>query len=78
LKSGREGVAFTLHGRAIPRMFPSFKIKDWRSAAPEALALGGKKLAAGKDFNASVREGVLLLQIFRIIKDHVSVSIPGP
>jgi len=78
LKSAREGVAFTLHGRAIPRMFPAFKIKDWRGAAPEALALGGKKLTAGKDFNASVREGVLLLQIFRIIKDHVSVSIPGP
>jgi hypothetical protein len=41
------------------------------------LALGGEKLAAGKDFNASVREGVLLLQILRIIKDGVSVSIPA-
>src|SRR5262245_3821184 len=78
LKSAREGVAFTLHGKAIPRMFPVFKIKDWQSAAPQVLALGGEKLAAGKDFNASVREGVLLLQISRMIKDDVSVSIPGP
>ena len=53
-------------------------IKDWLGAAPDALPLGGEKLAAGKSFNASVRGGVLLLQVFRIIKDDVSVAIPGP
>jgi hypothetical protein len=58
--------------------YAGFKIKDWPDTAPETLTLGGEKLAAGKDFNASVRGGVLLLQIFRGIKDGVSVAIPGP
>lgn len=78
LKSGRDSVAFALHGTAVARMFPAFKIKDWPDAPPETLTLGGEKLAAGRDFNASVRGGVLLLQIFRVIKDDVSVAIPGP
>jgi hypothetical protein len=78
LKSAREGVACTVHGSAIPRMFPAFKIKDWPGVAPETLSLGGEKLAAGKDFNASVRESVLLLQVFRAIKDNVGVTIFAP
>jgi hypothetical protein len=78
LKSARDAAAFALHGKEVARMFPAFKIKDWSGAAPETLTLGGEKLAAGKDFNASVRGGVLLLQILRVIKDDVSVAIPGP
>ncbi len=78
LKSARDGLAFALHGRAVPRMFPAFKIKDWPGAAPETLTLGGEKLAAGKDFNASVRGGLLLLQVFRVIKDDVNVAILDP
>jgi hypothetical protein len=78
LKSASDGVAFGLHGREVARMFPAFKIKDWRGVAPETLAIEREKLAAGKDFIASVRGGVLLLQIPHVIKDDVSVSIPGP
>jgi hypothetical protein len=78
LKSARDGLAFALHGKAVPRMFPCFKIKDWPGAAPESLTLGGEKLEPGKDFNASVRGSVLLLQMFRVIKDDVNVAIPGP
>ena len=78
LNSAPDGVAFGLHGRTAPRIFPAFKIKNWPGAASETLALGADKLMAGKDFNASVRGGVLLLQILRVIKDDVSVSIPGP
>ncbi len=77
-KSARDGLAFALHGSAVRRLFPAFKVKDWPHAAPQTLTLGGEKLAAGKDFNASVRGGVLLLQIFRVIKDDVSVAISGP
>jgi hypothetical protein len=76
LKSARDGLVFTLHGKALSRMSPCFKIKDWQRAAPESLTLGGEKLAPGKDFNASVRGGVLLLQIFRVIKDDICVAIP--
>jgi hypothetical protein len=78
LKSARDGLAFVLHGRAVERLFPAFKVKDWPHAAPETLTLGGEKLAAGKDFNASLRGGVLLLQIFRVIKNDVSVAFSGP
>src|SRR4030095_4524411 len=59
LKSATDGAAFTLHGKTIPRTFPAFKIKTWGGEVPGVLALGGEKLTAGKDFNASVLEGVL-------------------
>jgi hypothetical protein len=77
LKSAPDGLAFAMHGRALARMFPAFKIKDWPGAAPATITLGGEKLAAGKDFNASVAGRVLLLQIHRIIKDDVGVAIRG-
>jgi hypothetical protein len=78
LKSAHDGVVFEVHGGAVSRMFPAFKIKNWTGNAPETLALGTEKLTAGKDFVSSVRGGVLLLQIVRIIKEDVRVSILGP
>ena len=78
LKSTPDGLVFSMHGEALARMFPAFKIKDWPGAVPETLTLGEGKLAARKDFNASVKSGVLLLQVFRIIKNDVSVVLPKP
>lgn len=33
--------------------------------------------AAGKDFNASLRDAMLLLQILRVVKEDASIAIPG-
>jgi len=75
LKSGRDGVAFKLQGKATPRMSPVFKVKDWQGDTPKAITLSGKPLAVGKDFNASVKDGVLLLQLLEDIKGDVEIVI---
>lgn len=75
LKSGAGGVAFRLQGKATPRMSPVFKVKDWQGDTPKAITLGGKPLVAGKDFNASVKDGVLLLQLLEDIKEDVEIVI---
>ena len=79
LKSAPDGLAFALNGKVVPRLFPAFKVKDWSGAAPETLSLGEQKLAVGKDFNGSIKGGLLLIQIFRVIKDDVRIAmrIPG-
>jgi hypothetical protein len=78
LRSSGDGVAFTLHGASVPRHFPAFKVKGWTGAPPEAIALGGAKLAAGEGFTASAREGILLFQLQRVVRADVEVSILKP
>lgn len=59
-------------------MEPVFKVKGWRAAAPASVMLGSEKLAAGTDFNASVQEGVLLLQILRRVSSDVQSLVRNP
>jgi hypothetical protein len=74
--TGRHGVVFTLHGSKTARMQPAFKIKGWVGAAPDSIALGGKQLAAAKEFNAAVVKDALLLQILEPIRQDATISIP--
>jgi hypothetical protein len=71
LTSSAEGVAFTLHGKAVPRIHPAFKIKGWTGAAPVAIVIDGKAVPAV----ASVREGICVLQIDGIVKEDARVTI---
>lgn len=75
LKAAADGVAFTLHGKGIPRMEPAFKVKGWTGEAPKTIKLGDKTLTEGKEFNASVRDGVLLLQVLSPVAEDVAVTI---
>ncbi|MFB3893521.1 MAG: hypothetical protein ACE15C_16030 [Phycisphaerae bacterium] len=72
-----KGVDFTIHGSSVPRMDPAFKVKDWKGAAPDAIFVDGMKLEAGKDFGASVKDGVLLLQILGFIDTDSRIVIGG-
>ena len=42
-----------------------------------SLNLGNATLAAGKEFNASLRDGMLLVQVLRVVKEDASIAIPG-
>lgn len=74
LKSA-DGVEFTLHGATVPRLYPAFKVKGWRGAAPTSLNLGNATLTASKEFNAWVRDGVLLLHVLRVVKEDASIAL---
>lgn len=75
LKAADDGVAVTIHGEAIPRVNPAFRIKDWPGPAPAAVAVGGRTLVSGKGMAASVWEGTLLMQIFATLKEDTSVVV---
>ena len=75
LKAAADGVAFTMHGAKTPRMNPAFKVKDWKGQAPTTVTADSKKLAAGKEFNASVNDRVLLLQILSEVKDDTRIEV---
>ena len=75
ITSDAQGVDFSLHGRAIPRMSPAFKLREWRGAAPKAILVDGVALAEGKGFGASVRDGVLIVQILRNIETDAAIVI---
>jgi len=78
LKAAADGVAFTLHGKSAPRVNPAFKIKGWPGAAPPAITMDGRSVAAGKGMSSSVREGTLLLQIHATVKGDASVTVQTP
>ena len=67
LQAGPEGVAFTIHGKAAPRVNPAFKVRGWTGSATATVD--------GKPIAASVREGTLLLQIPVTVKDDAAVVI---
>ncbi|HLF92719.1 MAG TPA: hypothetical protein VJB14_04610 [Planctomycetota bacterium] len=74
LKAAAEGVDFTIHGKAVPRVNPAFKIKGWTGPAPAEVAIGGAKASVV----TSLHDGTLLVQLFAIVRDDVAVSIrPG-
>ena len=75
LEAAPAGVAFTLHGTKVPRMAPAFKIKGWTGKAPRNVTLAGKRLTDGKDFTASVEDGVLLLQLMMDVKEDARIAI---
>ena len=77
LTAAKKPVALLLHGAKTPRMQPAFKTKSWPGAAPSTLSLNGKSLLAGRDFNASVREGTLLVQIMKAVKTDAKILIGG-
>jgi hypothetical protein len=70
----QEGSQFTLHGKAVPRMSPVFKVKGWTKAAV-SVKLGDAPLRPDEDFNASVTDGVLVLQLFAPVKDDVRITL---
>ena len=74
LKAAGDGVMFTLHGAKVPRMNPAFKIKGWTGEAPKAIALGARDLAP-KNFNATVKDGTLLVQILVPVKEDAQIAI---
>jgi hypothetical protein len=74
LKATPEGVAFTIHGKATPRVNPAFRIGGWLGDAA-SVTVDGKALAAGKDMAASVHEGTLLVQILSTVKGDASVTV---
>lgn len=76
LKSA-DGVECTLHGANAPRLYPAFKVKGWWGAAPTSLKLGNMTMAAGKEYNALLVDGVLLLQILRVVMEDATITIPG-
>ncbi len=75
LKAAADGVAFTMHGKAVPRVNPAFKIRDWPGAAPASIAVGGRTLESGKGMVASARDGTLLVQILATVTEDASVVI---
>ena len=76
LNASADGVAFTIHGKTLPRVNPVFKIKGWPGEAPASITLDGRTIAGNKGMVASVREGMLLLQIIATVKEDASVTIP--
>jgi hypothetical protein len=77
LKAGARGVAFVLHGRNVPRMWPAFKIKGWTGPPPNRVALGQRELLQGKEVLASVRAGSLLEQILENVREDAKIEILG-
>ncbi len=77
LKAGADGVAFTIHGKQTPRMKPALKIKGWPGEQVQAVTLGGRKLESGKDYIASVKDGVASVLLWADIRDDVLVSVSG-
>ena len=77
LKAAPGGVEFTLHGSKTPRIEPAFKVREWKGEPPTAVTLGTHKLAAGEGFNASVADGVLMLQVLGQIKEDATLVIPA-
>jgi len=75
LRSTPVGVAFTLPGAKTPRMTPAFKILDWKGEAPKAVVLGARDLALGTHFNATVTDGVLVVQILSDVSEDASLAI---
>jgi hypothetical protein len=75
LTAAPEGVAFTLHGAAIPRVNPVFKVRGWPGAAPASILVNGKPVAQGKGMAAAVRDGVLLVQLFAVVSDDAVLTI---
>ena len=75
LKASPAGVTFTLHGKKTPRMDPAFKIRGWTGKVPKSIKVGSKELIEAKDFNASVKAGVLLLQLFADVRDDARLVI---
>jgi hypothetical protein len=75
LKPAGGGLAFTLCGAAVPRFYPTFKVKGWTGTVPESILLDDTKLAAARDFIASKGEGSLLVQLLRVVKDDVKISV---
>ena len=74
LQAAADGATFTLHGKAVPRMAPVFKVKEWTGTTAK-VTLAGKAPAQGKDFNASVADGTLILQLLSPVKDDVQVTV---
>lgn len=77
LTAAGKGVEFVLHGAKTRRMQPAFEVKGWRGVAPKTISLDSKPLVAGRDFNASVREGTLVVQVLKAVKTDAKVLIPG-
>ena len=75
LASAAQGVKFTLHGAEGARMNPAFKVREWEGEAPASITCGKKTLATGKDFNAAVKDGVLLLRILRKVAEDAGIGI---
>lgn len=67
LKPSPEGVAFTIHGKAAPRIHPVFKVKGWTGTATVTVD--------GKPVPTSLREGTLLVQVPGIVKEDVGIVI---
>ena len=51
------------------------KVKDWKGQVPTTVTVASKELASGKDFNASVKERTLLVQILTDVKEEAKISI---
>lgn len=75
LMSGKDGVAFSLHGAKVPRMNPVFKVKRWAGTAPQAITVDHRGLATGREFVASAREGLLLVQLLGKVEQEACVEV---
>ena len=74
--NAEKDVAFALPAGATGRMFPAFKIKDWTGETPKSIKAGAKDRKAGADFNASVVDGVLLVQLLSVVREDTGIVIP--
>jgi hypothetical protein len=75
LKADANGVSFILHGSAVKRMDPAFKIKSWSGPSPQNIFVGGIERVAGKDFVASVSGDTLIIQLFEDVDKDVQVDM---
>ena len=71
LKGAGDGVAFTIHGKATPRVNPAFKIKGWPGEATPRLMTGTKT----RPSVASARDGTLILQFLEVLNEDTGVTI---
>ncbi len=76
-RSGADRVAFTLHANQ-PRMYPTFKIKNWNDLDPREVRANDVPLIGGVDYDASVQGATLILQLRQEWYEPVDVVIEPP
>lgn len=70
LVAGPRGVRFSISAETYPRFYPVFRVSNWQSAVPDAVLMDENVLSRGKDFNAFVKDNVLVFQYLGVIRDR--------
>jgi hypothetical protein len=77
IQAGAPQTQFTLHGQALPRIDPIFKLFNYTAPAPATITVDGVTKQIGQQYNAiKLSSSTLLIQYFATVSTNSLFTIP--